>query len=379
MRISFVIQDLFAQGAQYATALLVRGFIAKGYAVDLVVSKVHTDLLEQGEQTPFDVPERTHWVYLNDRKARNNIHQLRHYLATADSVAVVSMTSTYTDALAIARIGLARCPRLYTVEHGATFGFYDDGTKKPSLRILSLSWIKQRLINWAFDGYFAVSTGVAKEMPRVYGMRPEKISVVYNPVVDDGFIKRLKLSPKHPWLLDKKCPTFVAAGAYQPYKQHMVMLKAMAQVVRQLNVRLIIFGRGPLEAEYLEFIHTHHLEDNVSIAGFTNCLPAEVAASDGFICSTNIESFGIAIVEALAAGVPVVSTDAPCGPREILADGKYGKLVRVGDVEAMSVAIIEMAKKGRHAEPEVSWNRFTVEAIVALYEKAMGLVPGGVA
>ena len=99
MKVAFIIQDLFLQGAQHVTALMVRGFIQRGFEVDLIVSKVHTDQRAEGITDEFDVPESTHWIYLKSRKARENIGEIRAYLKTTDAVAVIAMSPNYTQAL----------------------------------------------------------------------------------------------------------------------------------------------------------------------------------------------------------------------------------------------------------------------------------------
>ena len=154
-----------------------------------------------------------------------------------------------------------------------------------------------------------------------------------------------------------------------------MLLEAMRRVTAQRRVRLLIFGRGYLEPQYHEFIKKHGLEDSVSIAGFTDQLQAEMKASDGLISSSDYESFGITIVEALTCGKPVISTDAPYGPREILADGKYGRLVPVNDSAAMAQAIIDCVDGKVPVAPEESWKRYTIGSVVEKYLKGMGLTP----
>jgi glycosyltransferase involved in cell wall biosynthesis len=94
---------------------------------------------------------------------------------------------------------------------------------------------------------------------------------------------------------------------------------------------LIIFGEGGLRSEYERLIEELGIGDSVSLPGFTNNLPAELKGGACFVVSSLIESFSVVLVEALASGVPVVSTDCPYGPGEILKRGKYGTLVTFVD------------------------------------------------
>lgn len=373
MRIAFVIQDLFSQGAQYATALMVRGFISKGYDVDLIVSKFHADLLAEGKK-PFAIPESARVMVLANRRASRNIRELRRYLKATDSSAVIAMCSTYVEALAMAAIGLRRRPKLIAIEHGITFGLREDWSLKPRLRLFSRRGLMMAVVRHAIDRWGAVSARVAEEMTRVYGISREKIDVVYNPATDEEFFKLAAEGPQHPWLREKKCKTIVTGGSFTDDKNHLLLIEAVHRVNETQQLRLIIYGKGPLQEKYESLIRKYHLEDVVSLPGFTHNLPAEIKASDGYVCSSQIESFAIAPVQAMACGVPVICCDCPCGPREILADGKYGRLVPTGDVEAMTAAVRDLAHGKIPVAPAEVWQRFSVERITERYERAIGMV-----
>ena len=106
MKITFIIQDLFQQGAQYVTALMARGFYEKGYEVDILVSKAHEELLNTGH-IPFEVPSAVKFLVMPSRRARYNISFIHSYIRTATVDAVVVMNSAYLCALALASIGLS--------------------------------------------------------------------------------------------------------------------------------------------------------------------------------------------------------------------------------------------------------------------------------
>ena len=364
MRITFVIQDLFNQGAQAATAMIVRGFINKGYEVDLIVSKVHLDYRINGFKGEFSVPENTNWIFLKSRKARKNILQLRHYLSQTDAMAVIAMSPNYTNALRIASIGLRHCPHLVHVEHGLA-SCNDKGERISSRNYYSLRALLGGLFWSKFYRILVVSSFAIDDFRNVEPWCPmSQFYIVHNPVVSDELFVKMKSQPFHPWLVRKKCKTFVSAGAYVANKGHMCILEAINKLVREnISIRLILFGAGELENQYLEFVQKN---------GYSNNLPAEEHAADGYILSSITESFGIALVEAMACGLPVIATDAPYGPREILKNGKYGKLVPVGDVDAMAKAIMEVYNSDCSPPPIESWQPYTIEATVLKYEIGVG-------
>ena len=368
MRITFVIQDMFAQGAQHVTALMVKGFVDRGYEVDLIVSKVHRDYIAKGREDSFAVPEKTNWIHLKYRKARNNILQLRKYLKTTDSTAIICMSHTYTQAFRVASVGVSTRPLIVHVEHGVV-GITDIGAPRPAhCRISPIGIVYQWL--WSgIDKVFVVSRAAVKDFCRMNPWYDESnVCVVSNPVVDAEFFKKMQQHPGHPWLRDKKMKTFVSAGAFVENKGHITILKALKLALeRGMLARVIIYGSGPLEQTYRKFICDNHLKDYVSLPGFTDNLPAEAHAADGYLLSSITESFGLALVEGMACGCPVVATDAPFGPNEILNGGQYGKLVPVGDVEAYSEAIIQLIKGDIKPPCKSSWEPYTVESVVDKY------------
>ncbi len=373
MRIAFLLQDLFTTGVEYATALIVRGFVAKGYEVDLVVSKVHTDLLSEGKKL-FEVPDSVHWVILPSRKARRNIFALRRYLRKTDAHSLVIMSSNYLRAFRFASIGLYKLPQTMYVEHLGTVGVDINGN-----RVADLTY-KARLLAYFYyqrcNQIGAVSSGTRDAMVRLYPWLKDKLTVVYNPVIDNVFWDKInRTDVVHPWLQEKKCFTIIAAGSHTGLKNHRLLIDAVVQCQSMCPVRLVLFGRGELTSEYEQLIREQGLEEYICLGGFTDNLPLQLKYADAFVVSSNIESFSIVLVEALASGCPIISTDCPYGPREVLADGKYGTLVPVKDSKALANAILNLARQTEKPKiPEESWSRFTVEKITERYERAFGLI-----
>ena len=374
MKITFVIPDLFVQGAQYATAMMANGFARKGYEVEILLSQYHNDRIAEGKYKPFPVDAAVRLVFLPKHKARENIWALRRYLTTTDAAAVVSMALTCTKALRIASFGLRKCPLIVHVEH-AIPGYRIDGSVVPTPRRFGWDWLK-RWVYWrGFDRVLTVSARGKDDFCRINAMYPrERVYPVYNPVVDENFEAKKRLSAKHPWLVDKKCFTFVTAGVMEDYKAQIYLLEAVKLLKDEgTRVRLVLFGKGSYRPRFEKFIAENGLEDWIDLPGHTGQLPAEMKAADAFVLPSEMESFGIVIVEALACGLPCVCADAPYGPREILEDGKYGILVPRRDARALAEGMKELVEKGKIVPPDESWKRFTVEKAVERYEKGIGL------
>lgn len=374
-RIAFIIQDLCVQGAQYVTALMVRGFHAKGYDVDLLLSQIHWDLLADGKLA-FEIPKKVNIIRLPYRRARYNVFALRCYLKSTNAMAVISMCDSYDIALALASVGLKTCPKVCAVDHLPTGVDFETGEPR------SASW-RQRLQDWLYyftysqlDLHLCVSRGGAEGNIRLFGTNPSKVKVVYNPVVDDIFRRKIQEPPQCDWLLNKKCPTFVAAGAYNHIKNHLLLFEAVRLANLKQPIRLVLFGcdtRECLKNRYEAYIRKYKLEGRILLYGFTENLPAELKMADGFVNSSIVESFSVVIVEALAAGCPVVSVDSPYGPREILHNGAFGLLCKNNDSKQLADAICKVAN-GRGIKSDIrAWKPYTLESIVAKYEQALNI------
>ena len=199
-----------------------------------------------------------------------------------------------------------------------------------------------------------------------YGIVPEKIEVIYNPVLD-------RPDPSapvpHPWLCDEGAPVIVTAGRLSPVKDHRSMIEALSRLVEQRPARLIILGEGPERAALEGLIKDKSLENRVFLAGYVSRPADWYSHADLFLMASRREGFGIVLVDALSAGLPVVSTDCPGGPAEILANGKYGRLVPVGELDAMVAALDEVLRGERPEPPPESWmEQFDLSYVVSRYD-----------
>lgn len=185
------------------------------------------------------------------------------------------------------------------------------------------------------DGFMCVSEGLADDFARHTGVRRNRITVIHNPVYDPDILQRAKEDPHHPWFEERAAPVLLSVGRLAPPKDYETILNA----IMDLPVRLIVLGEGPLRSHLEGMIKKLGLQDRVDLPGFAENPYAYMARADLLVHSTHFEGFGNVLVEALAVGTPVVATDCPSGPAEILEQGRWGKLVPVGDPVAMRRAI----------------------------------------
>ena len=246
--------------------------------------------------------------------------------------------------------------------------------------LLSKSLIK---ILYRFSDYIIPnSKGIANDLINYFSVNLEKVKVIYNFVVNDNIAKQINKRND----LKKKNFIFVNIGRLEPQKNHYLLLEAIHKL-KSMDIKLIIIGEGPLKKYLKEQIKILKLEDKVELLGRQKNPYKFLANADCFVFSSKYEGFPNVILEALACGLPVISTDCRSGPREILAPdtdfryetkdiefAKYGALVPVEDVEKMAEAmkIIYENKELRDKYKQKAINRakdFDVKKIIKQWEE----------
>lgn len=188
----------------------------------------------------------------------------------------------------------------------------------------------------AAEAIVAVSRAVAADLATTTGLSQTAITTIPNGVGVD--IAATGAVPDHPWLHDE-VPLVLAVGRLHWQKDFATLLGAFAALRRRRPARLVLLGEGPQRAELERLAGTLGITAAVHFAGFVDNPFAWMTRASVLALTSLSEGFGNVLVEALACGLPVVSTDCPGGPREILADGRFGALVPVGDTAGLADAL----------------------------------------
>jgi len=189
----------------------------------------------------------------------------------------------------------------------------------------------------AADHVVAVSSGVKAGLINNYQISEKKISVIYNPVDVDQIEATPPVTAEKPFIL--------AAGRLHPQKRFDCLIKAYSQIASSFNEDLLILGEGKERTRLEEMVKAHNLEKRVHLPGFSQNLWSHMKAASCFVLTSEYEGFPLILMEAMAAGCPVISFDCDYGPRELINDGFNGILVPAGDVEAMSAAMMRVLKE----------------------------------
>jgi glycosyltransferase involved in cell wall biosynthesis len=190
------------------------------------------------------------------------------------------------------------------------------------------------------DALAAVSGGVADDLARTARIARESISTIYNPVVTPALAGRVADPPPHPWFeATSGPPVVVAAGRLVPQKNFPLLLNAFARFRARRPARLVILGEGRERPRLEALAKALGVADDVALPGHVANPYAAFARAALFVLSSDWEGLPTVLVEALACGCPVASTNCPSGPAEILQGGRYGELVPVGDENALVAAM----------------------------------------
>jgi glycosyltransferase involved in cell wall biosynthesis len=145
-------------------------------------------------------------------------------------------------------------------------------------------------------------------------------------------------------------PVILGVGRLTVQKDFPTLIRAFARVRQKRNARLLILGEGELRSELNALVAELGLQADVALPGFVENPFVFMRHASLFVLSSAWEGFGNVLVEAMACGMPVVSTDCPSGPAEILQNGKWGRLVPVGDVQALSEALLATLEESTHPD-----------------------------
>lgn len=362
MRISIFVPKMSGGGIARTRATLAEGFVAvRGTEVDFVLETTGGSLqnLIPREARVFEVGQLRFWRL---------IWALKKYLSEERPDVMLTSKEIHTFAVVIARWISRSQTRIFATVHGDFRMRLLNNRKKSEIYWIPIA---VRFFYSMIEGVTAVSKGVGHALPKETGLSARRIYCIYDPY-DLPLIRReAEAGVQHLWLHeDREMPCILAAGRLAAQKDYETLLVAHKKLQKISPVRLIILGEGPEKIAIKNMIQELGTSDLVDLVGFVkNPFPYMVRA-DAFVLSSIWEGLGGVLVQALALGVPIVATDCPHGPREVLDDGRLGELVPVRDPDALANAIHRTLKSPPNRERlRASAERFAKETIAAAYLK----------
>lgn len=345
-------------GAERVMLTLANGLADRGLKVDLVLNKVEGPYLK-------DASSKVNVVSLNTSRVINGIVPLAKYLSKEKPDVILSAMNYVNIATVIAQLISRSKTRVVLSEHGNLTESKKNLGKIKGVVITSL-------MRWAYKSphaIVAVSQGVADALVNELNIKRNKITTVYNPICSEHLIKCSQKPLSHPWLKNRSVPLVISVGRLTEAKDFGTLIRAFKKVREQKPCNLIILGEGNLRAQIEELINNLSLTNCVQLPGFVDNPYAWMSQADLFVLSSVQEGLPTALIEAMACGTQVISTDCPSGPYEILEGGKWGELVPSNDSNLLAEAIIKSLNSPTQKDVRTRAAFFSVDNAVDQYLK----------
>ncbi|MDG9667600.1 glycosyltransferase [Hahella sp. CR1] len=327
--VAIVLHDLRGGGAEKMMVRLANALAEQNTAVTMV-------LLTEGGVNKAELSSAVKLVELGSPRTLSSVPRLAAYLREAQPDRILSALThvNVAAALACAMTGMLR--RLVVSERNT----YSLDKKVNTGAVMKFTyWLAPKIYRRLPNPIIAVSGGVARDLIETESLRPKDIVVAPNPVLTAKVLTMMDEPASHPWLQDPAIRVVVAVGRLSHQKGFDTLIRAFAQVADIANLKLVIFGEGELREELSALVSQLQLTEKVDLPGYAANPLAEMKAADLFVLSSRFEGSPNVLVEAMATGVPVLATNCPSGPDEILDQGRLAPLVPVDDVNAMAQAL----------------------------------------
>lgn len=328
-RLAFLLPNMRGGGAERVALRLIQDFVAQGYAIDLLLMEV------EGQLLPL-LPPSVRVIDLHAPRIRDVMMPLVRYLRAErpQGIQVLMWPLTVVGVLAH-RLARSRA-RLVLSDHTTL-----------SRQYAHLSPLRARLMRWSIartypyaDARVIVSRDAAHDLAALSGIDPASIDVIYNPIAPP------RIEPEAVKAVDAEWPAGAAriltVGSLNAAKNHHLLIDAFARLCEHRPATLVILGEGPLRNALTAHAQAAGVADKVRMPGFVVNPAAYYATADLFVLSSDFEGFGNVLVEAMYAGLNIVSTDCESGPREILAGGQFGSLVPCGQLDDLAGSMLAL-------------------------------------
>ena len=325
--ISILLPDLSSGGAERVNLDLAHEFVRTGHDVEFVLMQARGELLEEARAS-FSI------IDLASPRARSLPLALVRYLRRRRPDALLAAMWPLTAIAPLAQRLSGHSCKVLVSEHGILSGEYRDWGKSHRLLLRLSTSLGYRNVNFRIG----VSAGVAADMAFLSGMRSDAFEVVHNPVPPRAVPEQATLDIADRLWSGPRGARILTVGTMKAVKNQALLLRAFALLERP-DARLMFVGDGDAREALLSLARDLGVADRVIFAGFHPDPIPFYNTADLFVLSSNYEGFGNVIVEALSCGTPVVSTDCPSGPAEILENGKWGRLTPVGDANVLAEAM----------------------------------------
>lgn len=330
-------------GATRRSLTLAEGFAARGHAVDLVLvsgAGALADMLPAGvrrvvlDSAAVRLAARIPWRSRRNQISASALALARWLDSERPDVLLSAANHVHLAALLATRLARRPAPLVLRVSSHLTRSHQGRSLfHRARLRVARRAYARASAV-------VAVSSGIAEDLLHHTALDPERVHVVPNPTFTPDLERKAREDPDHPWLAPGSPPLLLAVGRLSAAKDFPTLLRAFARARENRLLRLVILGEGRERASLEQLVRELGIGDDVALPGFAANPFAWMSRAACTVLSSAWEGSPGALIEAMACGCPVVSTDCPSGPAEILDGGTYGALVPVGNAEALAEAVL---------------------------------------
>jgi glycosyltransferase involved in cell wall biosynthesis len=337
-RIGIFFPSLAMGGVERLMVTLSRALAARGYPIDLVVGSQKGDFRD-------DVPPSVRVIDLRCPPPQTllRLPGLVRYLRCERPHVLLSATDGSNLVALWAKL-LAQTPGSVVISTHLLWSMHAMLSSFQSpFNAVKYRFVMPVLIQRTYplaDGIIAVSRRVASDIVQASSVPLDRVHVVYNPIITPELRAKMQEPLEHPWFGPGEPPVILGVGRLSREKDFATLIRAFALARQQCPLRLMILGEGAERPALTALASTLGIADDVAMPGFVSNPYPPMREAAVLVLSSFFEGFGNVLVEAMAAGTPVVCTRCPGGPEEILENGTYGRLVPVGDASAMAAAML---------------------------------------
>ncbi len=335
IKIAFFLPNLEAGGAERNVVNIINNINREKYKIILVLGKKEGDFINEIKKDILIVD-------LDTSNSFGLFLRLIKYFKKERFGIFVSAFSRINIICLAAKIFSRANIKIVATEH-AVFSFLPIIAKTAGRRFFARFFLPyiSKIIYPKADAIICVSRGIAEDLLKIVCCR-EKIKVIYNPIINDKIYELAEEPVDDLPFLNSEIPIILAVGRLVKCKDYSILFKAFSLVLEKQAVRLVVLGKGPEGDKLRQFVDDLSLSKDVIFMGFKKNPYKYMKRASVFILSSLQEGFGNVLVEAMACGTPVISTNCAFGPGEIIENGKSGILVPVADPRALAEAIIRV-------------------------------------
>ena len=349
-------------GVEKTNMRLGKFFLSKGYLVDFLSISFSSHLTKEIKDLGINI------VDLKKGKTSEAVLSIRSYVKEQKkeySLVFISCQNYANIISVISLFGLRDKMKLILTERNNPISLRMSSNHKLKHRII---WSMMKLTYKHADEVVAISKELADDLSLII---KRDVKCIYNPTMSEDFITFSNESVSEKWFYED-IPIVISAGRLSKQKDYVTLIKAFNEVIKEKDCRLFIIGEGE-EKENLEYlINQLNLKDKVLLGGYDSNPHKYIKKASVFVVSSIYEGLCNVLIEAAAVKIPCVSTRCKSGPREILLDGKGGRLVDIYDYKNMAIAILDTLNNSEKANEKANvayenLYRFTPDVVASKY------------